>query len=71
MTFPPRPPLAATRWLSPEELAAMLGRSPGWCRRTVPGKVRLGHRTVRWAERDVLAWLAAHRAPLAPNVEVP
>lgn len=28
-----------------------------WVREHVPNKKRLGHRTVRWLERDVLAWV--------------
>ena len=31
--------------------------SEDWVRRNVPGKVRLGHRTVLWRARDVLTWL--------------
>jgi len=49
------------RLLSPDEVAALTGCSAAWCRRNVPGKVKLGHRTVRWYERDVMAWIA-HRA---------
>jgi predicted DNA-binding transcriptional regulator AlpA len=37
------------------------GVTPAWVRRTIPGKLRLGQRTVRWYRDDVLAWLAGHR----------
>jgi predicted DNA-binding transcriptional regulator AlpA len=44
--------------LTPAEVAAIIGGvSEAWVRRTVPGKVRLGHSTVRWFEADMRAWL--------------
>lgn len=33
-----------------------------WVRRHVPGKVVLGHSTIRWWEQDVRAWLESRRA---------
>jgi len=35
--------------------------SAAWVRRTVPGKLRLGHSTVRYYEHDVRAWIAAQQ----------
>src|SRR2546430_13142860 len=44
-----------------------LFRSPAWVRRHVPGKVVLGHSTVRWFERDVRVWLEAQRTTADPR----
>ena len=33
--------------------------SATWVRRRVPGKLVLGHSTIRWYEADVRAWIAA------------
>lgn len=47
--------------LGPAQVAAMIGGvSPAWVRRTVPGKLRLGQRTVRWHEYDVRDWIDGH-----------
>ena len=35
--------------------------SPAWVRRTVPGKIILGHSTVRWYEYDVRTWIQRQR----------
>ena len=35
--------------------------SPEWVRRNVPGKIRLGHSTVMWYERDVIDWIEGLR----------
>jgi predicted DNA-binding transcriptional regulator AlpA len=32
--------------------------SATWVKRRVPGKLILGHSTVRWYEADVLGWIA-------------
>ena len=53
------------RLLAPEDVAQLLGRSPGWVRRHVPYKVTLGRSTVRWHEADVRAWLESLR-PVTP-----
>lgn len=58
---PLSPPPERGRLLTPGEVATMIGRSPAWCRRYVPHKVRLGHSTVKWYELDVRAWLEAQR----------
>lgn len=50
------------RLLTPQDVAAIVGKPPEWCRRNVPHKVRLGHSTVRWWEYDVRAWLEEQRA---------
>jgi len=48
--------------LTAEQVAARLGGvSPAWVRRAVPGKLALGHRTVRWYEGDVLRWIATRQ----------
>lgn len=47
--------------LTPEAVAALLGRPPAWVRRHVPGKLQLGRRTVRWYESDVWAWIETIR----------
>jgi len=33
------------------------GVTDAWVRRNVPGKLRLGQRTVRWYQQDVLDWI--------------
>jgi len=49
----PRGPL-----LTPQAVADLIGGvSEAWVRRNVPGKLRLGQRTVRWYRRDVLNWI--------------
>jgi predicted DNA-binding transcriptional regulator AlpA len=53
--------------LSPEQVAELIGGvSAAWVRRTVPGKIPLGQRTVRWYRDDVLGWIAA-RAVSSPG----
>jgi predicted DNA-binding transcriptional regulator AlpA len=68
LAFVPRTPLAAVvappvdrgRLLTPAQVAALIGGvSAAWVRRTVPGKIRLGHSTVRYYEHDVRAWIAS------------
>lgn len=55
------------RLLTAEAIVALIGGiSPAWVRRHVPGKLRLGQRTVRWYEGDVLAWIASRHAPALP-----
>ena len=49
------------RLLTPRDVARILGQSEAWVRRSVPGKVSLGHRTVRWFAEDVQKWLASVR----------
>ncbi len=62
---PPEPPPDRGPLLTPEQVAQLVGGvSTAWVRRAVPGKLRLGQRTVRWYQGDVLAWLAAHRPAL-------
>ena len=60
---PPTPPPDRGPLLTPEQVAQLVGAvSPSWVRRTVPGKLRLGQRTVRWYRDDVLRWLATRQA---------
>ena len=61
LPLPPAP--TAGHYLTSRDLAVMLGRSSAWVRRTVPGKITLGHRTVLWRERDVLHWIATCANP--------
>ncbi len=35
--------------------------SAEWVRRNVPGKITLGHSTVRWYENDVRAWIDSRK----------
>ncbi len=61
-TGPVALPAARGRLLTADQVAAELFNgtvSPAWVRRHVPGKIVLGHSTVRWYEFDVLAWIAA------------
>jgi predicted DNA-binding transcriptional regulator AlpA len=54
----PEPPLERGPLLTPEAVAELIGGvSPAWVRRNVPGKLRLGQRTVRWYRRDVQDWI--------------
>jgi len=54
------PPVDRGPLLSPEQVAELIGGvSAAWVRRTVPGKLRLGQRTMRWYRADVLGWIAA------------
>ena len=44
--------------LTPQAVADLIGGvSEAWVRRNVPGKLRLGQRTVRWYPQDVLDWI--------------
>ena len=55
--FPDRGPL-----LTPEAVAELIGGvTPAWVRRTVPGKLQLGQRTVRWYKGDVMDWVETRR----------
>ena len=57
-----RPPADRGPLLSSAQVAQLIGGvSPEWVRRTVPHKVTLGQRTVRWYEYDVKAWLESRR----------
>jgi predicted DNA-binding transcriptional regulator AlpA len=54
------PPADRGPLLSPGQVAEMIGGvSEAWVRRTVPGKLKLGQRTMRWYRDDVLGWIAA------------
>jgi predicted DNA-binding transcriptional regulator AlpA len=54
------PPADRGPLLSPAQVAELIGGvSPAWVRRTVPGKLKLGQRTMRWYRDDVLGWIAA------------
>jgi len=59
---PVAPPPDRGRLLTAAQGAAELGVAPSWVRRHCPGKVTLGHSTVRFWEADVLAWLESRRA---------
>ena len=59
---PPELPPNHGQLLGPDEVADLVGRSAGWCRRNVAHKLTLGWRTVRWYEADVRAWLETRRA---------
>lgn len=55
-------PVAPGRLMDAREIAAEFfhgKRSAKWVLAHVPHKMKLGHVTVLWRERDVLAWLAA------------
>ena len=44
--------------LTPQAVADLIGGvSEAWVKRNVPGKLRLGQRTVRWYRQDVLDWI--------------
>ena len=44
--------------LTPQAVADLIGGvSEAWVRQNVPGKLRLGQRTVRWYRQDVLDWI--------------
>ena len=57
----PNPPPDRGRLLTPEEVAELYQRSSAWVRRRVPHKMRLGHKTVRWFEKDILEDLNRQR----------
>jgi predicted DNA-binding transcriptional regulator AlpA len=54
-------PKSRGRLLTAAQVAEILGLRPDWVKRNVPGKVTLGHSTVRWFELDVIAWLNSKR----------
>ena len=62
--FTPTPTAAPGRILDAAGVAALLcldkpneKAAQEWVREHVPGKKRIGHKTVRWLERDVVAWV--------------
>jgi predicted DNA-binding transcriptional regulator AlpA len=58
----PTPPPDRGPLLTPEQVADLVGGvSAAWIRRTVPGKLVLGQRTVRWYRDDVLRWIASRQ----------
>lgn len=60
---PVEPPPNRGQLLTPAEVAELVGGvSEAWVRKYVPHRVALGHRTVRWYEADVRAWLESRRA---------
>lgn len=64
LTFPqpPAPPPNRGALLTPEQVAARIGKvTPKWVRDTVPNKVTLSHSVVRWYEFDVDRWIASCR----------
>lgn len=66
------PPPDRGRLLTADQVAADLFNgtvSPAWVRRNCPGKIVLGHSTVRWFERDVRVWLEGRRTS-TPGVGV-
>jgi len=56
-----QPPPDRGPLLTPEQVAAQVGRSPAWVRRHVTPKITIGHSTVRYYETDVRAWIEARR----------
>ena len=59
----PDPPPDRGKLLSADEVAAIIGGvSQSWVRRSVPHRVTVGYRIVRWYELDVRAWLETNRA---------
>jgi len=69
---PPAPPPDRGPLLTPEQVAELVGGvSPAWIRRTVPGKLVLGQRTVRWYRDDVLRWIASRQTSAAAGEVVP
>lgn len=68
LPFHPPPPVDRGPLLTAEAVAALVqGVSPAWVRRTVPGKLRLGQRTVRWYRDDVLRWIAQQQVGAAAD----
>ena len=56
------PPPDRGSLLAPAEVVELVGGvSEAWVRKYVPHKIPLGHRTVRWYEADVRAWLESRR----------
>ena len=49
------------RLLTAQDVAQLLGKTPEWVRDHVPFRLKLGHRTLRWFERDVQKWLESFR----------
>lgn len=63
------PPRDRGPLLTPEGVADLIGGvTEAWVRRNVPGKLRLGQRTVRWYRQDVLDWIETR---LVTSVEGP
>ena len=56
-TNPPGDPFMTARQIV-QEFFPGAGISPNWVMRRVPGRVKLGHRTVVWRRSVVAAWLA-------------
>ncbi len=61
----PKPPTRSSRMLSVEDLQSLIGGDPlptkDWIYRTVPHKIKMSHRCVRWWEEDVLTWMEGLR----------
>ena len=59
---PEKPPPDRGRLLTAEEVAENIGGvSPVWVRANVPHKIPMGHRTVKWYDTDVNAWIESRR----------
>lgn len=59
----PQPPPDRGRWLTVDDVRAMLGHrvSREWVYVNVPCKVKVSHRVVGWFENDLRAWLESKR----------
>jgi predicted DNA-binding transcriptional regulator AlpA len=50
------------RLLDAHQVAELIGGvSADWVRRSVPGKISLGHSTKRWYEADLVRWIESRR----------
>jgi len=60
----PAPPDRGRLLTASQVAAELLGGTvtPSWVLQHIPGKLTLGHRTIRWYEQDVRGWLESRRA---------
>ena len=50
-----------SRLLTPGDVQELVGKPREWVLRYVPGKVHIGHRSVRWFADDIEQWLESFR----------
>ncbi len=59
----------STRLVNANYIARKVGKSPEWVRRNVPGKIKLGYRSVVWYEHEVDQWIEDRRVGIVEGIQ--